>query len=756
MTKQTINRGTAANDGTGDNLRAGAAKINENFDELYTVLGDGTTLLSGDYITTQSTSILTNKTINGPDNTITNIPSSALATIPNTKLDNSTITITGDGAQTSAVDLGDTLTIEGGTGITTSVTADKVSIAIDGAVLTETSTDTLTNKTISGSTNTLSSIANTSLANSTVSYGGVQLNLGGVDATPAFDLADATNYPTSSLSGTITNAQLAGSISNDKLVNSTIRIGDDSSTNFNIGLGESFEIVGGSGITTAIDNNRISLSVASLPNTSLANSSITIGGSSVSLGGTLSTTANLNLTGTSSISGTGTADLTGAGSKIRFDFAGYGSLPTAATYVGAYAYDSTGNRPYYSSGSGWVRLLDENASVSAHTDVNITGVADGNVLAWSSAQGRFNATAPTSGSPLTIADEGGDLTTAATKLDFVGAGVTASGTGATKTITIAGGSGETLTVESEGSALSTTATTMDFVGKTITASGSGAEKTIDVRPTTTILDVNYDGSSAYRFTSHYGTNNNPTIYTKQGQTIAFNLSALAGSHPFALQTISGAYSSGNRVSDGLTHVASDGTVTTGVSANGKTNGVLYWDVPHDSATVYYVCTSHGAMNGTLEVARKEGGKLLQQVNTQTGAVSTGTTIFPEDDSIPQNTEGDEYMTLSITPKSATSVINIEVHVFYSQSTGTRSGIGLFKDSDADALAFTSNFIKDSTSMSNMQVFYSETSGNTTARTYKVRCGNIQNAGTFTFNGQSGNRKFGGTVLSTIRILEIEA
>ena len=63
MTKQTINRGTAANDGTGDNLRAGAAKINENFDELYTVLGDGTTLLSGDYITTSSSSILTNKSI---------------------------------------------------------------------------------------------------------------------------------------------------------------------------------------------------------------------------------------------------------------------------------------------------------------------------------------------------------------------------------------------------------------------------------------------------------------------------------------------------------------------------------------------------------------------------------------------------------------------------------------------------------------------------------------------------------------------
>ena len=61
------------------------------------------------------------------------------------------------------------------------------------------------------------SIANSKLANSTVSFGGVQLSLGGSDATPAFDLSDATNLPTTALTGTITNAQLAGSIDLDKL-----------------------------------------------------------------------------------------------------------------------------------------------------------------------------------------------------------------------------------------------------------------------------------------------------------------------------------------------------------------------------------------------------------------------------------------------------------------------------------------------------------------------------------------------------------
>jgi hypothetical protein len=39
MARQTLNRGTVANDGTGDTLRTAAQKINENFGELYTAIG---------------------------------------------------------------------------------------------------------------------------------------------------------------------------------------------------------------------------------------------------------------------------------------------------------------------------------------------------------------------------------------------------------------------------------------------------------------------------------------------------------------------------------------------------------------------------------------------------------------------------------------------------------------------------------------------------------------------------------------------
>ena len=163
----------------------------------------------------------------------------------------------------------------------------------------------------------------------------------------------------------------------------------------------------------------------------------------------------------------------------------------------------------------------------------------------------------------------------------------------------------------------------------------------------------------------------------------------------------------------------------------------------------------GTISGTIgSTTTFPAGHVIQHAYNQTGAVATGTTNFPEDDTIPQITEGDEFLTQAITPKSASSTISIEVHIFYSQSTSTRSGIGLFKDSNSDALAFTSNYIHAATSMGNMQLFYAETSGNTNARTYRVRCGLISSSGTFTLNGQSGARKFGGVALSTIRIMEI--
>ena len=139
--------------------------------------------------------------------------------------------IQGDSGGALSIDLdSETLDIEGGTGISTSGSSNTITINADDASTSSkgiasfssddfsVSSGAVTIK-ASGVTNTqlAGSIANSKLSNSSVNFGGVSLALGASDTTPAFDLSDATSYPTSSLSGTITNAQLAGSIADSKL-----------------------------------------------------------------------------------------------------------------------------------------------------------------------------------------------------------------------------------------------------------------------------------------------------------------------------------------------------------------------------------------------------------------------------------------------------------------------------------------------------------------------------------------------------------
>ena len=128
-----------------------------------------------------------------------------------------------DGSSTIAIDLdSETLGLLGGTGIDSTASGNNVTFAIDSTVATLSGSQTLTNKTISGSSNTLSNIANSSLTNSTVSYGGVSLALGASDATPAFDLQDATSYPASALTGTVSNSQLGTGIDATKVADGSV------------------------------------------------------------------------------------------------------------------------------------------------------------------------------------------------------------------------------------------------------------------------------------------------------------------------------------------------------------------------------------------------------------------------------------------------------------------------------------------------------------------------------------------------------
>jgi hypothetical protein len=415
MAKQTVNIGSAPNDGTGSTLREGGDLINDNFNEIYTAIGDGTTITAGTFLTDSNSVVVTSKTISGSSNT--------LSDIANASLTNSTISFIDDTSTTQSISLGGSFRFIGGSGITTTIAGNTITFDTDGSIVTETSSDVLTNKTISGLNNTLSNIGNSSLTNS------------------------------------------------------SITLIDDTSTTDAVSLGETLRLTGGTGITSVVGSNEVTFNIdntvatltgtqeltnktinassntisnivnanlsgtAAISNANLANPNITLGADTISLGATQTTITNLNLDGTSSLSGTGTIDLTGAGSKARFNFSGFGSLPAAATYEGMFAYDTVGSIPYVADSGGWVRILDENSSVSAHADVNISGIADGHILKWSSAQARFNAVADVGGATnLTISDDSstqGTITLASDVLGLVGGtGISTTVDPGNKTITI--------------------------------------------------------------------------------------------------------------------------------------------------------------------------------------------------------------------------------------------------------------------------------------------------------------------------------
>ena len=369
MAINLINRGSVANDGTGDNLRAGAEKVNANFSEIYTAIGDGTTI-SGIVKFADDSSTVTSISANG-----------------------------------------ETLRVLGGNGITSTISSNDLTLAVDTAVvLTASGSTTLTNKTISGADNTLTNIGNSSLSNSsiTVSDGSntSPVNLGG---TLTF-AGTANEIEVGESAGTITYG-----LPNDVTIGNNLTVSGDLTVNgttttvnsTTIEVTNSFTFEG-----TTSDNFETTLTVidptadrtVSLPNATgtvvLQDDTATL--TNKTINGPDNTITNLAASSITS----GTFNLTTEENKIRFNYDGTSNFPTAATYEGMFVFDKAAGqkKPYVASASGYINILTENDSVGRHADVNISGVSDGDGLIFNSAQGRFNVGAlPSTGFSIAMA-----------------------------------------------------------------------------------------------------------------------------------------------------------------------------------------------------------------------------------------------------------------------------------------------------------------------------------------------------------------
>jgi uncharacterized protein YjbI with pentapeptide repeats/uncharacterized glyoxalase superfamily protein PhnB len=100
-----------------------------------------------------------------------------------------------------------------------------------------------------------------------------------------------------------------------------------------------------------------------------------------------------------------------------------------------------------------------------------------------------------------------------------------------------------------------------------------------------LFSVSNSGSGAYVINS----SSNPTLTVIRG--MRYILSVNASGHPFWIQTVSGAYSSGNIYSN------------SSIVNNGEDVGTIVWEVALDTPnTLYYACQFHSSMQGTINVA----------------------------------------------------------------------------------------------------------------------------------------------------------
>ena len=673
MAKLGISTGTTPNDGTGDSLLDGAVKVNSNFDEVYTKIGDGTSLFVG---------IVSSITVSGPLSISTTFGAPVITGLANTaNINANNFQVTGVG------------TITGTTRLAGISTFSAAGYTVAGLV---TASNIISNETIK-----VAGIVTTSEDGINVSAGVSARSLSIQDVTQTSHFVGLNTV-------FIDHTGVAATAIN---ITDTATIGFGSITSANITTINSNLVRGNSGILT----------------TAVVGAAVTINSSGIDAGQAGILTA-------SRLFGAVTGAVTGtASSATRADLA-YGLLGTPSIVVGvatlgAHIFNAAGafvsgivTGTSYSVGANEVissaRQLKNIATLDATTkltienaisdppndfdDLNVVGLATVNRLFISGDTAGLNIIGVTTGLAVPGISTLG-IVTGATSLQatdvytnflhgdasavtgsptftvltatkgLIGAGVTIDQSNidaghVTGIITakefhgdgsnLTGVSGGGVTVQDEGSALSTTATTLNFVGSGVVASGGGATKTItvsagaadttDVRTNTLVVGEYSSGISTFAGAIDVNAGGNITGGLTVNQTNVTGVSTFGG----------------NVDVNANIDVSGSATVHNGLVVNGaiadinhqivgvQTNNVIpfYYAQVSDfpSASTYHGAVAHGHDTGLMYYAH--GGNWLELVSKNNSGV-TGKVIVGSGVTIDQNNIDAGHVTGIVTAKS---------------------------------------------------------------------------------------------------------
>ena len=569
MAKLGINTGSTPNDGTGDSLLSGAIKVNSNFDEIYSALGDGSTITNSiDFavIAGYSTaSGIATYASNAGIATLANYATSAgIATNASTatyavNAGFSTGAATADGlAGTPNITVGfvtaSYLSGDGGniTGIVTNLTAGNgISLSNNGGTVnvSNNKSDDYPSKWVQTGSG-IHTMANVGIGTTTPLVD-LHINSSQVKLTDSSSINLDDNNKINFGSSGSSDSSLFWDGTDLILEASTGKFTVKDSTN------KIFEAVGGEGpilYYDGVEKLQIQSNTASFTADVNVTGDIYTSGvcTAVSFSGHGS-----NLTGivTSIVAGTNVTVTNNFGTYTINSSGGAVSTLTGLTDV-TLTSPSNGDVLKY-DGNGWINDTTAGTYGDSNVDthLNVSGALTGQILSWNGSDYAWVSDQTGGGSSYANSDVD-------THLNVSGA--------------------------SAGEILSWNGSDYAWVAD---QTGGGGSSTPEITWTLTA-----NGSSHYQFAGDgFPTaQNDPTLYLVRGQTYKFVNNT--GSHPFRIQS--------------TTAQAGGGTqYNTGVTNNDAGNGVtLTFVVPMDAPdTLYYQCTSHQAMFGTINILSTSSG-----------------------------------------------------------------------------------------------------------------------------------------------------